>query len=131
MRRVDAQSLSTRFGNAISMKKVGLKDVEGTSPEGTKGVVFRQLLAKNVDAPNFYLRLFDVEHGGNTPLHAHDWEHEVFVVSGRGKIVLADSEHTLEEGDAVLVQPNETHQFVNDSESLMRMICVIPRPSGE
>jgi len=127
---MDAQSLSVRSGNPIRMRKVGLKDVEGTSPEGTKGVIFRQLLAKNVDAPNFYLRLFDVEPGGNTPLHAHDWEHEVFVVSGRGKIVLADSEHTLHEGDAVLVQANETHQFVNDSESLMRMICVIPRPSG-
>jgi len=129
MRRMDTQSLSTRLGNAIRMKKVRLNDVEGTSPEGTKGVVFRQLLAKNVDAPNFYLRLFDVEPGGNTPLHAHAWEHEVFVVSGRGKIVLADSEHMLAEGDAVLVQPNETHQFVNDSESLMRMICVIPKPS--
>ncbi|HIH00730.1 TPA: cupin domain-containing protein [Thermoplasmata archaeon] len=110
------------------MKKVGMGEVEGTNPEGTKGVVFRQLLAKNVDAPNFYLRLFDVAPGGNTPLHSHDWEHEVFVVSGRGKIVLADSEHPLAEGDAVLVQPNEVHQFVNDTGSLMRMICVIPRP---
>jgi quercetin dioxygenase-like cupin family protein len=125
---MDAQSISTPFSNAIHMKKVGLDDVEGTSPEGTKGVVFRQMLAKNVDAPNFYLRLFDVEPGGNTPLHAHDWEHEVFVFSGQGKIVLADSEHTLREGDAVFVQANETHQFVNDSASLMRMICVIPRP---
>lgn len=129
MRHLDAEGLSTRLDNAIRMKKVGLGDVEGTSPEGTKGVVFRQLLGKNVDAPNFYLRLFDVEPGGNTPLHAHDWEHEVFVVSGRGKIVLADTGHTLAEGDAVLVHPNETHQFVNDSESPMRMICVIPRPS--
>jgi quercetin dioxygenase-like cupin family protein len=111
------------------MEKVRLDDVEGSSPEGTKGVIFRQLLAKNVNAPNFYLRLFDVEPGGNTPLHAHDWEHEVFVVEGCGKIVLADSEHSLDKGDAVLVQPNETHQFVNDSDSLMRMICVIPRPA--
>jgi quercetin dioxygenase-like cupin family protein len=110
------------------MKKVGIEDVEGTRPEGTKGVVFRQLLAKNVNAPNFYLRLFDVEPGGNTPKHLHEWEHEVFVVTGRGKIVLADSERPLSEGDAVLVEPNEAHQFVNDSDSLMRMICVIPRP---
>jgi quercetin dioxygenase-like cupin family protein len=110
------------------MKKVGLAEVEGTRPEGTKGVVFRQLLAGNVDAPNFYLRVFDVEPGGNTPRHTHDWEHEVFVVTGKGKIVLADRGYPLTEGDAVLVQPNEIHQFVNDSDSLMRMICVIPRP---
>jgi quercetin dioxygenase-like cupin family protein len=31
-------------------------------------------------------------------------------------------------GDAVFVEPNELHQFVNDSDSLLRMICVVPSP---
>jgi len=114
-----------------TMRKVSTAEVDGSRPEGTKGVVFKQLLAKNVQAPNFYLRLFDVEPGGNTPRHSHAWEHEVFVVSGRGKIVLEGSESALSEGDAVLVEPNETHQFVNDSTTTMRMICVIPKPSGD
>ncbi len=113
------------------MKKVNQREVQWTSPEGTKGVEFRPLIAENVEAPNFYMRLFDVAPGGNTPSHIHDWEHEVYVVKGQGKIVLADREEPLSEGDAVLVSPNEQHQFVNDSASVMRMICVIPRPTGE
>ncbi len=110
------------------MKKVSRGDVLGSSPEGTKGVVFRKLIAENVDAPNFHMRLFDVAPGGNTPKHTHDWEHDVYVVGGRGKIVLRDRDVPLAEGDAVFVEPNELHQFVNDGDSLLRIICVVPRP---
>ena len=110
------------------MKKVRQDEVEGTSPEGTKGVVFRKLIAENLGAPNFHMRLFDVAPGGNTPKHTHEWEHEVYVVEGTGKIVLESGDVPLAEGDAVFVEPNELHQFVNDSGSLMRMICVVPRP---
>lgn len=110
------------------MKKVSHKDVKGTSPEGTTGVDFRPLLAENVNPPNFFLRVFDIAPGGHTPLHTHTWEHEVFVVSGSGKIVLDRREESITEGDAVFVEPNELHQFVNDSKAGMRMICVIPKP---
>jgi quercetin dioxygenase-like cupin family protein len=111
------------------MKKVSREDIRGAAPEGTRGVDFRPLLAENVDPPNFHLRLFDIAPGGNTPKHQHSWEHEVYVVSGTGKISLSDKDVPLREGDAVFVEPNEIHQFVNDSEQAMRMICVIPRPS--
>jgi len=110
------------------MKKVSHKDVKSTSIEGTKGVEFRPLLAENVNPPNFYLRVFDIALGGYTPLHRHAWEHEVFVVSGSGKIVLDGREDVLTEGDAVFVEPDELHQFVNDGKKPMRMICVIPKP---
>lgn len=110
------------------MKKVSLADVQASSPEGTKGVHFRPLLAENVDPPNFYLRVFDISPGGHTPLHTHAWEHEVYVVSGNGKLVLEDRQEDLSEGDAVFVEPGELHQFMNDGEAGMRMICVIPKP---
>lgn len=110
------------------MRRVRQDEVEGTSPEGTNGVVFRKLIAEDIGAPNFHMRLFDVAPGGNTPKHTHDWEHEVYVVEGDGKIVLDGHEIRLEKGDAVFVEPRELHQFVNDSSSLLRMICVVPKP---
>lgn len=113
------------------MKKVRLKDVEGDSPEGTKGVDFRPLLAKNIGAPNFYLRHFEIEPGGYTPKHAHEWEHEVFVIEGRGKISLKDGDEELAPGDAVFVEPGELHQFVNTGKTKMRLICVIPKPKTD
>lgn len=110
------------------MKKINYRDVDGSQPEGTKGVDFKPLIAQNMNPPTFHLRLFDIASGGHTPKHTHEWEHEVFVVSGEGKIVLEDREIRLTEGDAVYVEPKELHQFVNDSEGLLRMICVIPKP---
>lgn len=109
------------------MKKVNKKNVKGTSPEGTKGVDFKPLIAMEFEAPHFYMRFFDIAPGGHTPKHSHEWEHEVYVLEGRGKIVLRDREEKLVEGDAMLVEPNEIHQFVNDSRGSFQLICVIPR----
>ena len=110
------------------MKKINHRDVEGSHPEGTEGVDFKPLIAQNMNPPTFYLRLFDISPGGHTPKHSHEWEHEVFVIEGEGKIVLDDLEIRLVDGDAVYVEPKELHQFVNDGTELMRMICVIPKP---
>lgn len=113
------------------MKKVNHKDIDGTSPAGTEGVDFKQLIAKNMEAPHFYMRLVDVLPGGHTERHAHKWEHEVFIVEGWGKIALKDRDEDIIQGDAIFVEQNEVHQFVNSSKSLLRMICVIPRPTEQ
>lgn len=113
------------------MKKVNQREVTGSSPEGTKGVDFKQLIAKSMDAPHFYMRLFVISPGGHTPLHRHAWEHEVFIVEGSGKIVLDGREERLVQGDAVFVEPEELHEFANDRDANMRLICVIPKPSED
>jgi len=110
------------------MKKVREKDIAPSHPEGTKDVEFRPMIAENTAAPNFHLRVFDVGPGGHTPLHRHPWEHEIYVVSGSGKIVLESGDVDLSPGDALLVEPNELHQFVNDRDSLLKLVCVIPKP---
>jgi quercetin dioxygenase-like cupin family protein len=115
----------------IAMKKINHKDIKGTSPAGTEGIDFKQLIAKNMEAPHFYMRLIDISPGGHTERHTHEWEHEVFVVEGRGKVALKDREVEIVQGDAVFVEPNEVHEFVNSGSSLLRVICVIPKPTGD
>ncbi len=111
------------------MKKINHKDVAGFTPNGTKDIDFKPLIAKDMDAPHFYMRLIDLSPGGHTERHTHEWEHEVFVVEGSGKVMLRDREEDIAQGDAVFIEPNEIHQFVNSSDSLLRVICVIPRPA--
>jgi quercetin dioxygenase-like cupin family protein len=121
-----------KIGEGVeTVKKVNQREVTGSSPEGTKGVDFKQLIAKDMDAPHFYMRLFDVSPGGHTPLHRHAWEHEVFIIEGSGKIVLEGREERLVPGDAVFVEPEELHEFANDQSTNMRLICVIPKPSKD
>lgn len=109
------------------MKKVNYKDIEGECPEDCRKAVFKPLIAEEMGPPNFYMRLFEIAPGGNTPRHYHEWEHEVFVVKGRGKVVLEDREEKLVEGDAVYVRPMELHQFVNSGRAKLTLICVIPK----
>lgn len=111
------------------MKKINYRDMIPSSPEGTKGVDFRPLIAENMGAPHFYMRLFQISPDGHTPRHTHDWEHEIFVIEGNGKVVLADREEELEPGDALLIEPNELHQFVNSGDVIFKLICVIPKPA--
>ena len=108
-------------------------DVEGkavTEP-GARGVTIRVLMGDDIGAPNFAMRHFEVAPGGNTPYHTHPWEHEVFILSGRGvvytsKEATAISRQPLVAGTAVLVEPQEEHQFRNTGEEPLRMLCLVP-----
>lgn len=90
------------------------------------GVVKREVINARDGAPNFCMRVFDVEPGSSTPSHSHQWEHEVFVLSGRGIVASELGEIPIEKDSVVFVTPNEPHCFVNTSTEVLRFICVIP-----
>jgi len=54
--------------------------------EELRGVFKREVITADDGAPNFCMRVFDVEPGSSTPSHAHDWEHEVFILAGKGVV---------------------------------------------
>jgi quercetin dioxygenase-like cupin family protein len=94
--------------------------------EGSHGCSVRWLLSQADGTPNFAMREFEVAPGGYTPRHSHDFEHEVFVLSGEGVVFEGDKQHKLVGGDVVFVQPNEVHQFRNTGSQPMKFLCLIP-----
>ncbi|MBT3169718.1 MAG: cupin domain-containing protein [Candidatus Cloacimonetes bacterium] len=110
------------------MKLANFKDVklEDVSVEGAKNTKIRWLISKEENAPNFAMRMFEVEKGGNTPFHKHAWEHEVFVVEGDGLFVTEWGKRPFKAGDFIFVDPQEMHQFQNAGDSILRFLCVIP-----
>lgn len=72
------------------------------------------------------MRIFEIKPGSSTPFHSHEWEHEVFVLSGRGKVKDERGETQVGEGDFVFVAPDERHCFTNAGDDNLRFICVIP-----
>ena len=109
------------------MKIVNSEDITAeTVEEGAEKTTIRWLIAKDDGAPNFAMRLFEIAPEGCTPRHQHAWEHEVFVLSGSGVIRSADGDLSLGPGTAVLVEPNDDHQFRNTGDEPLRMICLIP-----
>lgn len=94
--------------------------------EGARGVQMRVVVGEVQGAPNFIMRVFDVEPGGHSPHHTHAFEHEVFVLGGRGALVEEGQETPLAPGDVVFVAPGALHQFRASPEGL-RFLCVVPR----
>ena len=90
------------------------------------GVVKREVINADDGAPNFCMRVFEIEPGSSTPSHSHSWEHEVFVLSGEGAVVSEQGETPIAKDSVVFVPTDEHHCFVNNSDEILRFICVIP-----
>ena len=90
------------------------------------GVIKREVITADDGAPNFCMRVFEVEPGSSTPHHSHQWEHEVFILSGRGVAVGEQGETQITKDSVVFVPPEEHHCFINNGSEILRFICVIP-----
>jgi quercetin dioxygenase-like cupin family protein len=100
---------------------------EKVSMAGAENVTIRWLLGKDSPAPNFYLRLFEVQPGGHSPYHTHPYEHEIFILEGRGRINARGGSHAAAAGTFALVESNEEHQFENTGDMVMRFLCLVPK----
>ena len=93
---------------------------------GAVGVRIQWLVDDSRGAPCFAMRRFIIEPGGHTPRHQHDWEHEVYVLRGRGLLVTDEGEREIGPDMALLVEPNEVHQFLALPESSLEFLCMVP-----
>jgi quercetin dioxygenase-like cupin family protein len=109
------------------MKIFPYTDVEAKDAgEGTSKLKVRWLITKGIGAPNFAMRLFEMESGGHSPLHNHPWEHEIFILEGEGIAVDGNEERKVKTGDAIFIAPNEKHQLKNEGKKTLRFLCLIP-----
>ena len=89
------------------------------------GVEMRPLITHTEGAPHFAMRFFNLDPAGHTPYHAHEWEHEVYIVAGTGTVRGKDGERSLHAGDCVFLGPFEEHQFSAGAGGL-QFICCVP-----
>ncbi len=104
-------------------------DDNGAEPvrmEGVRGVTMQVLIGRADGAPNFSMRQFTVEPGGHTPLHSHNYEHEVVVLEGRGRMEQEGEFAEISAGDVLFVPPNVVHQFHGSAEKGLKFLCLVP-----
>ena len=92
--------------------------------DGAKGVRMAMMVGRDDGAPHFAMRSFRVEGGGHTPRHAHDYEHEVFIVEGEGEVLLNGEYRPIRAGDVLYVPADSEHQFRTTSG--LRFLCLVP-----
>lgn len=90
------------------------------------GVDMREVIGPGDHAAGFVMRVFEVAPGAATPAHTHEWEQQVYVISGRGVVRSQNKETRIMQGSVICVSPNEYHCFVNTSDSPLRFVEVVP-----
>lgn len=91
----------------------------------------RVVIGRSDGADHFCMRVFEIGQGGMTALHAHDWEHEVFVHSGEGAVLCGETWVPLSAGSVVFIKGKENHQLKNTGDRPFVFVCVIPSGAPE
>ena len=106
-----------------------VEEQQATLTDGTKveGVTVRWLIDEKIGAKNFAMRRFEIEVGGKVPLHNHEQDHEIFILSGTGRFYNdKEQENQVSYGDIVYIPPNEKHGIDNLGKDKLVFICLIP-----
>jgi quercetin dioxygenase-like cupin family protein len=122
IRDLREQRMSDRW---VVGNKAGL-DARPMAGDGIEGVVKRVLVSPEQGWDGWVMRLFDVDPGGHTPKHSHDWPHINFVASGNGVLFLDGEEHALTPGSYAFVPSNHEHQFRAAPDAPLSFVCIVP-----
>ena len=95
--------------------------------EGAHNATCKSLIGEPEGAPRFFMRLFEIGPGGNTPHHTHEWEHEIFILNGTGKVVGETDMIPFASGDALFIPGGEIHHLENTGANMLRFLCIIPK----
>jgi len=108
------------------MKLKNYKEVELKEEKSAKGTGIRWLLSDRDGETEMAMRVIEIAPGGQTPDHSHPWEHQVFVLKGRGRVSAEGETRSFGPGAAIFIGPGEHHTFHNDSDAAMEFVCMIP-----
>ena len=115
------------------MRKKNYKQVENKPAvlsDGTpvKDVYVRWLIDDEHDgAKNFAMRRFEIKPKTEVPLHSHPQDHEIYILSGKGKFYNdSGTEEIVENGDVIYISPNEKHGIANLGKKDFIFLCSVP-----
>lgn len=112
------------------MKIISLSQAEKNAVrmEGAHKAWKQVPLGSKDGAPFYSYRVFTVDPGGYTPYHQHPYEHMNYIIQGRGSLVNEyGEEQPIREGDFALVLPDEKHQYRNQGDQPLILICGVPK----
>ena len=93
---------------------------------GSTGTTIRWLINRDNGARTFAMRRFVVQPGGKIPLHGHEEDHEIYILSGEGIAFTSNKEVPIKADMFLYVPPNEEHGYRNTGKTPLVFICVIP-----
>jgi quercetin dioxygenase-like cupin family protein len=99
---------------------------EQVTQYGSTGTTIRWLINRDNGARTFAMRRFEVQPGGEIPLHGHEADHEIYILSGEGMAYTNKQEVAIKPDMFLYVPPHEEHGYRNTGKTPLVFICVIP-----
>ncbi len=99
---------------------------EQVTQYGSTGTTIRWLINRDNGARTFAMRRFEVQPAGEIPLHGHEADHEIYILSGEGVAYTKNQEVAIKPDMFLYVPPNEEHGYRNSGKTPLVFICVIP-----
>ena len=87
---------------------------------------FRQVLIGSEAAPNFAMRRFIIEPGGEMPNHTNTVEHEQLVLRGAALLGIGDKIYEVHKNDVVFIPANMPHSYKTLGAEPFEFLCMVP-----
>ena len=103
-------------------------EVQGNSvehPEARKAAM-KVLVSPREGWDGYVMRIVELEQGGFSPRHRHDWPHINYMIEGSGTLYLDGEETPVSAGSYAYVPAGKEHQYRNAGEGAFRFICIVP-----
>lgn len=106
------------------MGHVRLADIQATS--AFPGVSHRLAVGKAAGATGIQMGELALEPGASIPVHHHDVDDAMMVISGRGRCRLGTEEIVLEPGVTLVAPAGMPHGVRNDGTTILRIVFAWP-----
>ncbi len=94
--------------------------------EDIKGISRRDLLTADDGATVTCVQIIEISPNVSTPSHFHAWEHQSFILSGKGLVIGGEGSIEISQDTSILIPANEPHCFVNVSNENLRILSIEP-----
>ena len=88
--------------------------------------VYKQVLIGPDKGPNFAMRRFIIDPGGEMPLHTNTVEHEQFVLTGHALVIIDNQTYEVKKNDVVFIPAGIKHSYKVLGDKVFEFLCVVP-----
>ena len=95
--------------------------------EGAAGMSLQWLTTDDLErSPQFCMRKVTLDAMGKTPFRKTAWEHQLYILSGEGRLIENDRETALRPDMVVFVRPNVAFRLENSGGEVLVYLDIIP-----
>ncbi|MFC1595879.1 cupin domain-containing protein [Candidatus Margulisiibacteriota bacterium] len=118
--------LLIKFKQNFRWFRVPLKQYK---PDGTtfKDITRQTILDEDLPGLNFSPRYFEIKAGGYSSLEKHQHVHVVFVLRGKGRVLLGAEVKEVAPFDCLYIPPDTWHQFQPLGKKTLGLLCFVDK----